>query len=41
MRHSSQYVDGRFENRSPYRSELARVRKIRDYFGDQVRQSGL
>ena len=38
MRRSPQYVNGRFENNPPYKSELALLRNIKDHFGAQVRQ---
>ena len=38
MRQSPQYSNGRFENKPPYKNELALIRNIKDYSGGQVRE---
>ena len=38
MRQSPQYVNGRFENKPPYKNQLALIRNIQDYSGGQVRE---
>ena len=40
MQRSPQYVDGRFENTPPYRSDLALIQNLRDYMGGQQREPG-